>query len=269
MGLESSLNGSLLMSTLIGTALTSGSAAAWNHFLEVPFDSQMTRTQNRPLVQGSISSLHAALFASITSISGLTILATCVNPLTALLGGINLCLYSFVYTPMKRVHISNTWIGSIVGAIPPIMGFTAVSNQIGPSGLLLGLLLYSWQFPHFNALSWNMRHEYARAGYRMMSVTDPKLCQNTALRHSVLLLTYSGVMCATDMTHWSFFIDSAPFNLYLIYLACKFRTEPSSKTSRKLFLYSLIYLPVIILLMAISKNRNKTTNTKTITNTET
>ncbi|OTF79774.1 protoheme IX farnesyltransferase, mitochondrial-like protein [Euroglyphus maynei] len=262
MAIESSLNPMLLFSTLIGTALTSGSAAAWNNFLEVPFDSQMRRTQARPLVKGSLTPLHAALFATVTGVSGLTILATYVNPLTALLGGVNLCLYSFVYTPLKRVHIVNTWIGAIVGAIPPVMGFTAVNNFIDLPSLLLGMVLYSWQFPHFNALSWNMRHEYARAGYRMMSVTNPRLCQQTALRHSILLLGYTAAMCTIEMTHWSFGIDSLPFSLYLIYLSYRFQREPSSQTSRKLFLYSLIYLPVIMLLMIISKNRKSTKSKK-------
>lgn len=262
MGAPGAINYPLLASTLIGTTLTSGSAAAWNHYLEVPFDSQMKRTQDRPLVRGLITPLHAASFAFVSGVTGLTILATCVNPLTAALGGLNLCLYSFIYTPMKRVHIANTWVGAIVGAIPPVMGFTAITNCIDLPSILLGLVLYSWQFPHFNALSWNMRHEYARAGYRMMSVTDPKLCQNTALRHSVFLLGCTTAMCATGMTHWSFGVDTLPFSLYLVYLSYRFRTEPSSQTSRKLFLYSLIYLPVVMFLMVISKNRRSSSNSK-------
>jgi len=118
----------------------------------------------------------------------------------------------------------------------------------------MGLVLYSWQFPHFNALSWNMRHEYARAGFRMMSVTETKLCINTALRHSCLILLYSTIMCTT-LTTWTFGIDSLPINLYLIYLSYKFRANPDAKSSRKLFFYSLIHLPAIILLMCISKRR--------------
>lgn len=102
-----------------------------------------------------------------------------------------------------------------------------------------------------------MRHEYARAGYRMMSVTDPKLCQNTALRHSAILLACTTAMCYTGTTHWSFAADTLPFTLYLIYLSYRFRTDPSSQTSRKLFFYSLIYLPVVMFLMVISKNRSK------------
>lgn len=126
------------------------------------------------------------------------------------------------------------------------------------SAILLGLLLFSWQFPHFNALSWNMRHEYARAGFRMMSVTEPKLCLDTALRHSCLILFYSTIMC-TQLTTWTFGVDSLPANLYLIYLSWKFRSNPDAKSSRKLFFYSLIHLPAIIILMCISKRRDNTT----------
>ena len=131
MGAPGTIDFSLLAPTLIGTALTSGSAASLNHFLEVPFDSQMKRTQDRPLVRGLITPFHAATFAFVSGVMGLTILATSVNLLTAFLGGMNLCLYSFIYTPMKRIHIANTWVGAIVGAIPPVMGFTAVNNAIG------------------------------------------------------------------------------------------------------------------------------------------
>lgn len=117
--------------TLIGTGLTSASAASLNQFLEVPFDSQMSRTRNRPLVLQNMSSGKALTFSILSGTTGLTILATAVNPLTAGLGAFNLVLYSFIYTPMKRANIANTWIGSIVGAIPPIMGYTAATNLIG------------------------------------------------------------------------------------------------------------------------------------------
>lgn len=127
--------------------------------------------------------------------------------------------------------------------------------------ILLGAILFSWQFPHFNALSWNMRHEYARAGYRMMSVTDPKLCLRTALRHSLLLVGYTMAICYTDLTSWTFAFDSLPFSAYLVYLAWQFNKKPSSKTSKKLFFYSLIYLPAVMILMVISKKRKATTTT--------
>lgn len=121
----------LALATLAGTGLTSAAAASLNQFLEVPFDSQMMRTRNRPLVLQKLSSGKAITFSLVSGVTGLTILTTLVNPLTASLGAFNLILYSFVYTPMKRANIANTWIGSIVGAIPPVMGFTAATNLIG------------------------------------------------------------------------------------------------------------------------------------------
>lgn len=253
-----SMDPGLLTATLIGTGLTSASAASLNQFLEVPFDSQMVRTRNRPLVVGQLTPTNAFIFSSVSGVAGLSILATMVNPLTAALGAVNLVLYSFIYTPLKRVNIINTWIGSFVGAIPPVMGFTAVTGGLlGASGggLLLGALLYSWQFPHFNALSWNLRHDYARAGYRMMSVTDPPLCLRTQLRHSLYLTAYCLLMShpSVGLTTWTFAVDSLPFNLYLIYLSYKFWSDPGSSSSRKLFRYSLIHLPAVILLMVISK----------------
>ena len=130
MGLHVPFDLSIFTATLLGTALTSGSATAINQFLEIPFDSQMKRTQNRPLVLGRITSLHACGFAAVTGVTGLSLLLY-VNPLTAVLGASNLLLYSFIYTPMKRAHIANTWVGAIVGAIPPVMGYTAVNNCIG------------------------------------------------------------------------------------------------------------------------------------------
>ncbi|RWS06119.1 protoheme IX farnesyltransferase: mitochondrial-like protein [Dinothrombium tinctorium] len=252
----------LLSATLVGTALTSSSAASLNQFLEIPFDSQMVRTRNRPLVCGQISPLHAITFSTVTCVSGLTLLLTCVNPITAGLGAFNLLLYSFIYTPMKRSNIVNTWIGSIVGAVPPVMGFTAVTGTIGLPAVLVGLVLYSWQFPHFNALSWNLRHDYARAGYRMMSVTNPSLCLRTALRHSYLISIYSLLMCtpALGLTNLSFAIASLPLNAYLIYLTHKFKGKPDANSSRKLFRYSLIHLPSLIILMLLCKRSKKKEN---------
>jgi protoheme IX farnesyltransferase len=130
MGLQTSVDASILAAALLGTALTSGSATALNQYLEIPFDSQMKRTRNRPLVVGHITPLHAIGFATVSGITGLTLLSW-VNPLTAILGASNLLLYAFIYTPMKRAHIANTWVGAIVGAIPPVMGFTAANNFIG------------------------------------------------------------------------------------------------------------------------------------------
>ncbi|XP_064624251.1 protoheme IX farnesyltransferase, mitochondrial-like [Lineus longissimus] len=243
----------------LGTALTSAAANATNQYFEVPFDSQMNRTKNRVIVTGKLSPLHSVGFATTSAALGLVILTFGVNPLTAGLGAFNLILYTLAYTPMKRVSITNTWIGAVVGAIPPVMGWTACTGSLDIGAVLLGAILYSWQFPHFNALSWNLRPEYSRAGYRMMSVVNPGLCKRVALRHSAAMIGLCTLAPILDVTTWTFAVDSLPLNLYFTYLAWRFYKQGDSNTSRKLFRFSLVHLPALMLLLLISKKRVKET----------
>ncbi|CAH0555905.1 unnamed protein product [Brassicogethes aeneus] len=240
---------------IAGTGLLSGAANAVNQFHEVPFDAQMSRTKHRVIVCGRLTPLHSMLFAAGASATGLSILYYGVNGLTAGLGLTNLLLYTSVYTPMKRVSILNTWVGSIVGAIPPLMGWSACAGTLGPGAWLMAALLYSWQFPHFNALSWNLRPDYSRAGYRMMAVTHPALCRKVALRHTIALQLFSTAAPVLDVTNWWFLAGSTPINAYFIYLAYQFYKDSSSASSRKLFRFSLIHLPLIMLMFLLSKKK--------------
>ncbi|CAF0754816.1 unnamed protein product [Rotaria sordida] len=257
------INIPLLACVTLGTVLTSASANTINQLMEIPYDAQMKRTRNRVLVLGQISYRHATGFAAVTLISGVTILTLGCNPLTGILGLSNFLLYTCIYTPMKRKHIINTWIGSIVGAIPPVMGWTACTGSIDSGALLLAFLLYAWQFPHFNSLSWNIRQEYDRAGYKMMCVSHERLCLITSLRYSIMiLLSCSFVAPLIDMTTWLFAFDTLPINFYLIYLSYKFYRNRDAQSSRKLFRYSLIHLPLLFTLMVIHrqvKTQNHTT----------
>nr|CAG4651149.1 EOG090X09NT [Simocephalus serrulatus] len=238
---------------LLGTALTSASANTINQFFEVPFDSQMARTSNRVLVRGLLSPIHAVSFAVVSGTAGLIILNYGVNGLCASLGALTLVLYTLVYTPMKRSSIANTWFGSIVGALPPLMGYAGCTGYLDTGALLLGGVLYAWQFPHFNALSWNLRSDYSRAGYRMMAVTNPDLCRRTTLRHTAALIGICSSAPAIGLTTWMFALDSLPVNLYFLYLAWRFYRHSDSSSSRKLFRMSLAHLPIIMILMLIHK----------------
>lgn len=238
-----------------GTGLTSCAANSINQYLEVPFDSQMSRTRNRVLVQGKLSPLHAVGFAGVTASVGLTALYFGCNPLTALLGASNLVLYTMIYTPMKRVSILNTWVGSIVGAMPPLMGWAACTGHLEPASWIMAGLLYAWQFPHFNALSWNLRPDYSRAGYRMMSVTNPGLCRRVALRYTGVILALSCAAPYLDLTNPWFALESLPLNGYFAYLAYKFYKQSDSSSSRKLFRFSLIHLPALMLLLLVNKKK--------------
>nr|DBA27662.1 TPA: hypothetical protein GDO54_008130 [Pyxicephalus adspersus] len=237
----------------IGTGLASCAANTINQFFEVPFDSNMNRTKSRPLVRGQISPLLAVSFAAACAIPGISILTLAVNPLTGALGAFNIFLYTACYTPMKRLSITNTWVGSVVGAIPPMMGWTAATGCLDPGALLLGAILYSWQFPHFNALSWNLREDYSRGGYRMMSVTHPDMCRRVALRHCVALIGLSTLAPALDVTTWNFAVISLPINLYFSYLGYRFYRDADRNSSRKLFFCSLWHLPTLLLLMLTCK----------------
>ncbi|CAD5226467.1 unnamed protein product [Bursaphelenchus xylophilus] len=238
----------------LGTTLMSASANAFNHLLEAPYDAQMKRTQSRVLVTHRFSPLHAFTFAGVTSVAGATALWLGCNPLAAGLGLLNVFLYAGVYTPMKRYHIGCTWAGAVVGAIPPLMGYAAMTGGLDAGALVLAAIHYSWQFPHFNGLSWNLRGDYSRAGYRVMCVTDEDLCRKTTMRHAVGLLGLCSVAAPCfDLTPVNFALESIPLNAILIYLSYKFYKSPDSKNSRTLFRYSLLYLPLIMVLMGISQ----------------
>uniref|UniRef100_A0A1I7U570 Protoheme IX farnesyltransferase, mitochondrial n=2 Tax=Caenorhabditis tropicalis TaxID=1561998 RepID=A0A1I7U570_9PELO len=241
-----------LAAATIGTFLLSSAANSCNQLLEAPYDAQMRRTQSRVLVVHRFSPLHAFTFAGVTGLTGIGLLAYYANPLAAALGALNWFIYA-VYTPMKRSHIGCTWAGAVVGAIPPLMGYSAATGYLDPAAWCLATILFSWQFPHFNGLSWNLRGDYSKAGYRVMCVTNERLCRVTSIRHSLALLGLCSIAAPlTDLTTLTFAIDSLPVNAYLVYLSYKFYKAPDAKNSRRLFFYSLLHLPLIMLLMGIS-----------------
>lgn len=198
---------STLLWTTVGTALCVNAANTFNQWAEVPFDAQMKRTRVRPLVRGALTPWHVATVASLSAVSGVAMLATQVNPLVAALGASNIVLYAFIYTPLKRTSIINTWVGAVVGALPPMMGWAASTGSLETGAWLLGGVLYAWQFPHFNALSWNLRGDYSRAGYRMMSVTDPGLCCRTSLRYSAAMIPLTLMASYTGTGYLAFLLS--------------------------------------------------------------
>lgn len=238
----------------VGTTLVSGAANSINQVIETSFDAQMARTRNRVLVQGHLSRLHAVGFALGASTVGVGMLYFGVNELTAALGAANLILYTSIYTPMKRYSILNTWVGSLVGAIPPLMGWAACTGgDIGAGAWILAGLLYCWQFPHFNALSWNIRPEYLKAGYKMMANSHPELCTKVSLRHTGYTTALSLLAPALDVTNMWFALETLPLNAYFAYLAWDFHQKADSKSSRKLFRFSLLHLPLLMILFLLNK----------------
>jgi protoheme IX farnesyltransferase len=210
-----------------------------------------------PLPTRNVTPLHAATFAAVCGTAGVGALAA-INPLTSILGLANIILYAGMYTPLKRISISNTWLGSLVGALPPLMGWAACTGSLNlwtdmPAWTLAGLL-FAWQFPHFNSLSHSLSKEYARGGYKMMSVTNPDLNKRTSLRYAIALLPICSLWLPwTGVVHWSYAVLSAPINASMIYAAYQFWRRGGEKQAKSCFWVSLIHLPAILLLAMVCK----------------
>ncbi|WWC70005.1 protoheme IX farnesyltransferase [Kwoniella pini CBS 10737] len=277
----------LLLNLTIGTLLTSAAANTFNQILEIPIDAQTPRTRVRPLCMRKITPFHAFMFGLTCTILGGTILWYGCNPTTAALGIGNLILYAGIYTPMKRFSVFNTWIGAIVGAITPLMGWTATGGTLWPTSeqplifnlpfsgndkllsssnnlnlpnpltpLCLFLILFSWQFPHFNALSHMIRPFYSLSGYPMLSVLSPKLNSLISLRHTIFL-TIPFTIILTPLSgcvDWSFTLTSFLPNFLFLKDSLFFYKKTNELNAKKLFFTSLWYLPVILGLMLIHKN---------------
>jgi len=251
-----SLSTLLFLST--GTFLCSASANTFNMISEPDFDALMSRTRNRPLVRGALTTQQATTFGIASGLAGVAILGAGVNPVVAALGAGNIVLYAGVYTPLKRRTILNTWVGSVVGGVPPLMGWAACSPDGSllshPGGLILAALLYAWQFHHFNSLAWTMRHDYARAGYKMMPVTHPELNARVAFRYSIACLPLCWSLVACGLVDPWYLVDSTIVNAWVVWKAYKFWKEGGEKGSaRGLFFASLVQLPAVLVLAMLHK----------------
>ncbi|KAI9846117.1 MAG: Protoheme IX farnesyltransferase, mitochondrial [Thelocarpon superellum] len=264
-----SLSTLTLLFLTTGTALSTASANALNMLFERSSDAKMSRTRNRPLVRKLISPGGALAFAIATGVAGLGALYYGVNPTVAFLGGLNIVLYAGVYTPMKRLSTLNTWVGAAVGAIPPLMGWAAAAGQSASSrgdwqellfgsgsggGWLLAGLLFAWQFPHFNALSWTIRDDYRKAGLQMMAWVNPRRNGRVALRYSILCVPLCMGLWYVGVTDAGFLVTSSLANAWLVREAWRFwRREGQAGSARRLFWASVWHLPLLLVLAMAQK----------------
>lgn len=245
----------LMIHTLVGTALVGGGAGALNQYIEREYDALMKRTENRPLPSGRLGPMEVLIFGILVSVAGMALLLVFVNTLTSLLAGITLVTYLFLYTPLKRITPFSTVIGGIPGALPPVMGWTAVRGEISLEAGTLFLILFVWQMPHFFSLAWMYRKDYERAGYPMLTVKDPEgattsgqilIYCSTLIPASLMLTLVAGLGAAYLIgatVAGSIFLASA-IHLY------RARTNLSA---RRVFFVSLLYLPALLCSMVIDK----------------
>lgn len=237
--------------------------------MEPEHDAKMSRTRNRPIVKGLIGKRGALAFAGLSGALGLGALYFGVNPTVAFLSGLNIFLYAGVYTPMKRISVLNTWVGAIVGGIPPLMGWAAAAGQSATGngdwqelllgegsvgGWLLAALLFTWQFPHFNALSWSIREEYKNAGYRMLAWVNPRMNGRVAFRYSLVFFPICAGLCWAGVTDQGFMLTSSVVNAWIVREAWRFwRNDGYKGSARALFWAGVWQLPVLMVLAMVHK----------------
>ena len=244
-----------MLHAMLGTALLACGASALNQFLERELDAKMRRTGDRPLPSGRMSPDAVLLIGVVLSIVGLADLIFFVNKLTAFLGALTLISYVFIYTPLKRVTTLNTLIGAVPGAIPPLMGWTGATGEVSAAGWSLFAILFLWQLPHFMAIAWLYREDYARAGFQMLPIIDPdgRRTAAQAVCHAFGLIPVSLFPALLGVTGVIYFVGAVLLSVGFFIFAFRFSRVVSTERARQLFIASIVYLPVLLGLLVLDK----------------
>jgi protoheme IX farnesyltransferase len=245
----------LLVWTLLGTGLVSAGASVLNHVIEREPDALMRRTENRPLPAGRLDPDVALLFGVALGVAGLLELALAVNLLTALLGAVALAGYVFVYTPLKRVTSLATVVGAVPGAIPPMMGWSAVRGQLDPAAWVLFGILFFWQMPHFLAIAWLCREDYARGGFPMLTVldTDGGRTARQMILYGAALIPVSLLPSVLGLMGTVYFVGALVLGFVYLAFSFGFARTRSTSGARWLMLASILYLPAVLLVMLLDR----------------
>jgi heme o synthase len=254
-GCGSSFNLSTLLHALIGTGLLASGTSALNQWYEGDSDAKMRRTCMRPIPSGRMKRSHGFVFGVLLSIAGFAELAYRTNLLAAALGLFTLLSYLLLYTPLKRRSPVCTIVGAIPGAMPPVIGYAAASNGLDTGALALFLILFVWQFPHFDAIAWMYRDDYARAGIRMLPVIEPDGA-STARRVvvcSLLLIPISLLPPVLGMTGLVYAVAAVAAGLGLLYFGARLGRERTLARARVLLFASVLYLPALLGVMVVDR----------------
>jgi len=257
-GLKGPLSGidwTLLVHTMIGTALVASGTSAFNQIWEVDLDRKMKRTASRPLPAGRLRKGEAIVFASLMSIAGIAELFITVNPITSILAAATLSSYVLAYTPLKTRSTLSTIVGAIPGALPPLGGFTASHGTLAPAGWALFAILFLWQLPHFYAIGWRHRVDYGKAGVKILSTVDPsgrRIARHTlftcvALLPVVLLPTYLG--SAGNL----YAVGALLMTAFFLAAGVRFARTTTDANALTLFLVSIGWLPAVLFLLVFDR----------------
>ncbi|MFY9570478.1 MAG: heme o synthase [Blastocatellia bacterium] len=244
-----------LLNMSIGIALLSSGLSTLNQYFERDLDRLMRRTQARPLPTGKLWPAEAALFGIMLSAVATAYLAVLISPLSALLGVATFASYLFVYTPLKTKTTLSTVLGAFPGAMPPLIGWVAASGGITVEAWVLFAILFLWQFPHFLAIAWMYRDDYARAGIKMLPVVEPegKVTGQQIISYTLLLLPVSLLPVVTGLAGSIYLVGAVLLGLAFLYFSVRAALVRTTWQARQLLLASVVYLPILFGLMVLNR----------------
>ena len=250
-----SINYVVFSNAMIGIALLSSGIATLNQYMERELDALMRRTADRPLPSGRLLPWEALFFGSTLTVVAEIYLVTLVNPLTAVLGLTVIAGYLFAYTPLKTRTSLSTLVGAFPGAVPPLIGWAAARGEISLEAWVLFAILFLWQFPHFLAIAWMYREDYRRAGILMLPVVEPegRLTGQQIVIYTVMLLPVSLLPALLGMSGKVYLYGAAVLGLLFLYSSIRSAISKSRQRARQLLLASVIYLPLLFILMVLNR----------------
>lgn len=252
-GRDGSLVG--LVAAAIGTALVSGGAAALNQIAERDTDALMRRTRHRPVAAGRLPVAEATGFAFALVTAGLVTLGGGAGPLAAGVAAVTAAWYALIYTPLKRRTSFAAVVGAVPGALPPVIGWTAARGAIEPGALVLFAIVFLWQLPHVLAIAWLYRDDYARAGFPMLPVREPdgRSTARQAVAYTAALVPVSLAASALGLAGTMYFVGAGLLGVAFLALAVHFARRRSDAAARALFVGSVVYLPLLWILMVVNR----------------
>ena len=255
LGSGEAIDWSVMLWTMLGTALAAGAANIFNELSEIDRDRRMRRTQSRPLPARRISQTHAMLLGVALGSTGLVILDIFANSFAATLALASLVIYVAMYTPLKARSTLNTMIGAVCGALPPMIGWVAAAGSLDAGAWVLGGILYVWQLPHFLALAWMYRDDYQRGGFAMLPAVDPRgeVTSRTIILTTLLLVPLAFALTMHKSAGMIFAFASLVLSLVMLVLAIGFHRTRTDADARKVFLASIVYLPVLLAVMVLDR----------------
>ena len=255
LGAEEPINWTALLHTVLGTAAAAAGAAALNQWWEYKLDALMHRTRSRPVPAGRMRPAEAVIIGGVLSIFGVFYLALVCNALSAALAAVTVIIYIFAYTPLKRVSTFNTALGAVPGALPPLVGWAAARGTLNAGAWMLFAILFFWQLPHFFAIAWMYRDDYARAGFQMIASDDPTGARSASqsVFFCMILFVIAGLPAFIRMATVFYLLAELILGAVFVAAAMRFLKTRARADARRLFITSIIYLPLLLGALVLSK----------------